>query len=104
MAWWGWAPWGAGDGEEGGQKEALGRAGGAGEGGVPPLLLPTLAPTLASPGAPMAPSAAPAALAKPFWWGGSRGEAVGGGRCLGGDGEGWGCILPPPPPITALGL
>lgn len=30
----------------------------------------------------------PAALVKALCCGGSRGEAVGGGRCLGGDGEG----------------
>lgn len=48
--------------------------------------------------APIVPSI-PTGLAKPFWWGGSRGEAVGGGRCFGGEGEGCGCIFP----ITVLG-
>lgn len=42
----------------------------------------------------------PAGLEKPFGCGGSRGEAVGGGRCLGGEGGGWGSILP----ITEAGL
>lgn len=80
------------------------RGEGVAEGSVPPLLLPTLALTLESPGAPSDNPDDPVGLAKPFWWGGSRGEAVGGGRCLGGDGEGWACILAPPLPITALGL
>lgn len=68
---------------------------------LPLLLMPLdLALVLASPCvAPIVPSI-PAGLAKPFWWGGSRGEAVGGGRCFGGEGEGCGCILP----ITELGL
>lgn len=79
-------PWVAGDGEDGVQNEVLGRGECVAEGGVPPLLLPTLALTLDS---PVDPSDNPdTGLAKPFWWGGSRGEAVGGGRCLGSDGEG----------------
>ena len=58
----------------------------------PPLLLLTtvvlgvLALLLAG---PWGPPRAPVGLEKPFWCGGRRGEAVGGGRCLGG-GEGWG--------------
>lgn len=121
--WWdfGWEEcevWDEGDGEEatgeGGQNDC--RPGweleverdwedGEEEGVMLPLLLMplALAPLLASPcGAPRVPDI-PKGPAKPFWWGGSRGEAVGGGRCFGGDGEGceW-CF--PLPTITKLGL
>lgn len=49
---------------------------------------------------PWGPLRAAAGPEKPFWCGGRRGEAVGGGRCLGDEGEGWGWSLLTPPSIT----
>lgn len=107
-----WEAWEVGDGEEaagdGGQKGCrpwweveLTRDCAAEEGGVEmlPLLLgfPLL---LASPAELPSVPRIPAGLAKPFWCGGSRGDAVGGGLCFGGEGEGCGGILP----ITEPGL
>lgn len=76
------------------------------EGGIlltaPPLLLTMPALALLLPSPPIVPTTpclptTPGGEVKPFWWGGRRGEAVGGGRCLGGDGEGCGWSLPIPP-------